>query len=1164
MNHLQITRANPTNFGAVSFAGGGIQFSDFGSASTNHQLNLCQVDFIENEYKPVVYLSANRKVVMNECRFQHNTTRSLGGAAIFAFPANKDAELYIYDSEFGFNKAEKSFLGDGNLAGGAINTSIQNIIIKRSSFFNNKASGSGGAVSIGDGNLVIEDSTFSHNQGRTTAGLSILVVGGNIVTCRVSRSTFYGNVCDENLAFGVRVTDFSGTSVFEFDHNIFQKTSLSLPIGSSLGYNLSDVNEVELNHADDLSNTDAKLGPLGAYGGFSLTHLPLRGSPAVDAGGSITPSTDQRGFTRPLDGDGDGSATNDIGAVEAGVPIEVTTSADQDDGVGVGGVSLREAIDAALPGQHVVFMGGFGGFTFTPTITNYVLGVGKHVHIDASDLNEQVIINAGSIGDSYLFDLDGILSVHGVKLKDGHGAVSLKENGSFTGDRCGIHDFDRGSSISGLSPSPSVVGNKLSDSLNVDHAGPIILNRCVIAGNISVNGGGAYINNHSYNNRISFSWFDRNVADQFGGGIYSIGSLFADASTFSRNEATLFRGGAIYSFRDVRKKVIEGSTFSENRATGSGGGLWVDENACISFSTFVGNLASSGAGAYASQTGGSLFHHNLFQKNMRTDCGVVDNSAIRPFGTPWISLGYNLSDTDEPEFDSTNDLINTEAMLTPLAWHGGAVAPSHYPLQECPSIDAGADFTFLGLCRDALNQPRVADGNADGTNRVDIGAVEAAEPVVVTSHSDPSAGGTTLREALQSVNDGGRILFDDALATNEIQLSASELDVTNSVIIDATSFRNGSGELQGITLKADVSSGVMDITEPDKDVSIHGVSFCGGDGTLGGALNLDRVRFTLSQSTIYSNEATVGGGVWLSRGNALFENVTFYGNTSSSDGEALYVNSGGELVAATLRHCTIAENDSTGGTGDGILVRDSEVVIYSSLFGDQLGVNGATSLGGVFTSLGYNLTDDGFLSHSNDLVQNPAVLFPTLERWGGLCDTVIPDFGSMAVDRGPIYFKGPPCVDARGFNRIYGPRVDIGAVEIGAKNKQGDPGTDFDGNGLDETWETYYGVSHIGNPDGDDFFNLAEYENETHPLFETLGLLITDIVCGPASNEVTITWGSEPHAAYSIAYDKDLGNETWDDQVSVFIGAVTSKTTATITAPYGTNETVSFFKIDQH
>jgi hypothetical protein len=87
---------------------------------------------------------------------------------------------------------------------------------------------------------------------------------------------------------------------------------------SSLGYNLADDASCSFTAPGDLVVADARLYPLGNFGGPTKTHYLMTGSPAIDAGSANCPppQIDQRGEVRPFDGDDDGTANCDIGAVE--------------------------------------------------------------------------------------------------------------------------------------------------------------------------------------------------------------------------------------------------------------------------------------------------------------------------------------------------------------------------------------------------------------------------------------------------------------------------------------------------------------------------------------------------------------------------------------------------------------------------------------------------------------------------------------------------------------------------------------------------------------------------------------------------------------------------------------------------------------------------------
>jgi hypothetical protein len=97
----------------------------------------------------------------------------------------------------------------------------------------------------------------------------------------------------------------------------------------SAGSNIEQGTSCGLAGTGDLSNTDPVLLPLADNGGGTLTHALGAGSPAIDGADTCPPSgEDQRGVTRPIDGDENGSDLCDVGAYEldpTALPTTTTT-----------------------------------------------------------------------------------------------------------------------------------------------------------------------------------------------------------------------------------------------------------------------------------------------------------------------------------------------------------------------------------------------------------------------------------------------------------------------------------------------------------------------------------------------------------------------------------------------------------------------------------------------------------------------------------------------------------------------------------------------------------------------------------------------------------------------------------------------------------------------
>lgn len=135
----------------------------------------------------------------------------------------------------------------------------------------------------------------------TTIAGGVVAVGTNEVTPTVGRLTIEDSI----------LVDVS--FAFEADESELVLTDLLIPSGCPV--------DPRASCSGALLTSDPELGPLRDNGGFTRTMAPAFGSPALDAGNNSTCALiDQRGVARPVDGDGDGIPTCDLGAVELDPP----------------------------------------------------------------------------------------------------------------------------------------------------------------------------------------------------------------------------------------------------------------------------------------------------------------------------------------------------------------------------------------------------------------------------------------------------------------------------------------------------------------------------------------------------------------------------------------------------------------------------------------------------------------------------------------------------------------------------------------------------------------------------------------------------------------------------------------------------------------------------
>jgi hypothetical protein len=181
--------------------------------------------------------------------------------------------------------------------------------------------GFGGGIEVDQGTLRIINSTISGNRGNGGGG-GIYFPGGAESSLLLRLTTVSNNTAGFDGG-GILVAHPAVQA--QLDHSIVANGTpqdvatlgsppVTPPATFTVNYSLIEtIGDVLVVGANNLLGVDPLLGPLANNGGPTLTHLPLPGSPVINAGNPAIPSpppTDQRGFARIV-----GTAV-DLGSVE--------------------------------------------------------------------------------------------------------------------------------------------------------------------------------------------------------------------------------------------------------------------------------------------------------------------------------------------------------------------------------------------------------------------------------------------------------------------------------------------------------------------------------------------------------------------------------------------------------------------------------------------------------------------------------------------------------------------------------------------------------------------------------------------------------------------------------------------------------------------------------
>ncbi len=487
-----------------------------------------------------------------------------------------------------------------------------------------------------------------------------------------------------------------------------------------------------------------------------------------------------------------------------------------------------------------------------------------------------------------------------------------------------------------------------------------------------------------------------------GGGIYNVGNLTVSRCTVAGNQAAGY-GGGILNLASDSALIVNNSTIVGNIANDSifgGGGIMNFGSLSVNSSTLVGNSAPNrDAGGIFIYAGGVSLTNSIIAGNTQLSGG-----SIREYNTNYAGA-FNL--------------VDVNPLLTPLGHYGGPT-PTMVPLPGSPAINTGGATTLL---TDQRGSPRVV-GPA-----TDRGAVEV-QPLVVLNTND--SGPYALRTAVASASGGDTITFTAPLSGQTITLTSGQLLINKNLTIDASALP------AGITLDGNHSSRLFECASGTTNTLtaltlVHGNAAGVFPANTGGGL-LNQGNLTLNRCTLANNQAGATGGGIQNFATLTLNQCTLWGNAqvvNGGNGGGGIANQGTLVVNQSTFTANHADNASIGGGGilnlDTLTLNNSIVARNSSMAGADISHRG-DSLARVGANIIMEYHHSAFAPSTGPAAITNAPLLAPLGNYGGPTPTMPPLPGSPAIDTGGATTL---LTDQRGFARVVGSTVDIGAVETG-------------------------------------------------------------------------------------------------------------------------------------
>jgi Periplasmic copper-binding protein (NosD) len=445
-----------------------------------------------------------------------------------------------------------------------------------------------------------------------------------------------------------------------------------------------------------------------------------QGSPSIDSGYNLAPNlpdTDIDEDPRILDGDGNGTATVDMGVDEFRRTIRVPS--DQP--------GIQAAINVATDGDRVLVAPGtyFEHIDFRGKAITVTSESGPQVTIiDAGNTDPVVSFTSGEGRDSVLngFTLqNGRTNFSGEGAPpNGGGIVIQRASPTITNNVITNNHASRGSGIGIVFGSPLIQLNTITANIN----------DVTIGG-----GGGGILISGEGSAEILDNVISNNVNNGGGGGIYISGAgatPIIKRNVIKGNSVALgAQGGGIYTVNDSSPLIVQ-NLITGNHASYGGGVYWAVSNGVrgpiLVNNTIADNdVTTNGSGIFADGADGQveLTNNIIVAKPGQTGlyCGPADGhiDPIIRFNNIFSADGmaYGGSCDDRTGMD---DNISADPLFT------NSTQGDYHLQQGSPSIDSGDILAPNLPDKDIDGHTRIMDGDGNGTAIVDMGVYEFLAP----------------------------------------------------------------------------------------------------------------------------------------------------------------------------------------------------------------------------------------------------------------------------------------------------------------------------------------------------------------------------------------------------------------------------------------------------